>query len=499
MKLGELFTELKLRDKGYKVGMANAKMQATKTNGALRALGATLIRVFSGYAVLRGLTSITKAFGVQEKAERDLASALMSHGAAVDQLMPRYRRFAAEIQKVTVFGDEMVLSLMAQIRNLGVDEGRLEGATKGALGLSKALGLDLNSAARYAALALEGEFTILQRYVPALRTATDATEKMAIVQGLMARGFAQVEAEAQTVQGSFKQLANQWGDLKERMGEKFAPGLLEAMDFWLDLRKPGSNRGTEVTGMSARQVSLMHQAVISLEKQIKIERERDVDLKEHLRVLTAIREIYLDTAQSVQERARIENVVGAEIRRVTDAIKEQAQERERAEKKAQEAAQKRAEDEAKERKSRIESWQRQLRGAEESRVMAHGTHQDRMRFLREEEAAALKTARSQEERNLIEAVFVERMHEERRRAKADVESQLRSISGEGGADMRRRAAAPGTRGIRAMAQEIQVAISRSQQERRMERIGEAQLRELRKQTQLQEEAATAPAAMGPLS
>jgi hypothetical protein len=168
---------------------------------------------------------MVRAFGVQQKSVNDLRSALASFGDDVDALMPGMQRFASEVQKATVYGDEFVLSLMAQIRNLGITAQKLPEATRGAIGLAKALGLDANAAARYTALAQQGEFTILQRYVPALRTATSAAEKQAIVADLMRRGYKQATDEADTLSGRLAQLKNIAGDLAEIFGEAIAKTL----------------------------------------------------------------------------------------------------------------------------------------------------------------------------------------------------------------------------------------------------------------------------------
>jgi hypothetical protein len=100
---------------------------------------------------------------------------------------------------------------------------KLETATRGAIGLAKALDLDSSAAARYTALAMQGEFTILQRYVPALRAATDAAEKERIVMALMTRGYRQAQAEVETLSGQKKQLSNLIGDLMEDIGAGLAP------------------------------------------------------------------------------------------------------------------------------------------------------------------------------------------------------------------------------------------------------------------------------------
>jgi hypothetical protein len=175
--------------------------------------------VIAGAAFAAASAKSVQMFAEQEDAERGLAAALRAHGDSVDLLLPKYKRFASRIQSQTKFGDEYVLSLMKQIRNLGIMPNQMEKVTRGAIGLSEALGLNIDSAARYTALAIQGETTILQRYVPALREAETAAEKQAIVQGLMARGFKQAQEAAETTGGQFTQVKNSIGDVMEGFGQ----------------------------------------------------------------------------------------------------------------------------------------------------------------------------------------------------------------------------------------------------------------------------------------
>jgi len=176
-------------------------------------------------AVVAASAVVVKAFAEQEKAVNALESALSTMGDDVLKLLPKFTKLAAEIQNLTGIADESTIALMAQIRNLGVMPDQMEKATKGAIGLAKALGLDANAAARYTALALQGEFTILQRYVPALREATSEAEKQAIVTDLMNRGFKQAQAELNTVSGRWRELKGRVGDLLESFGEVISKGI----------------------------------------------------------------------------------------------------------------------------------------------------------------------------------------------------------------------------------------------------------------------------------
>jgi len=159
------------------------------------------------------------ASNIQEKAVAALTSALRVNGETADYVIEDYKRLATQIQKTTTVGDEQVLQLTKMAVNMGIANNKREQAIKGAIGLSKAIGIDLNTAMKGIALAYEGEYSQLNRYIPALRSAQDDTEKMTILTNLMQQGFQQAKDETQTTAGAIEQYNNMVGDLKESIGD----------------------------------------------------------------------------------------------------------------------------------------------------------------------------------------------------------------------------------------------------------------------------------------
>lgn len=163
----------------------------------------------------KALINVTKAsieaFAAQELAERKLEQ---QTGGNIDA----NKEFASSIQEVTTVGDEAVLQLQQMGLAMGVAEENIEDASKGAIGLSKAFGIDLNTAMKLVANATSGNTSALTRYIPELKTVKSETERMAIVQKKMAEGFDLAKAEADTFTGRMKQLKNAQGDVLESVG-----------------------------------------------------------------------------------------------------------------------------------------------------------------------------------------------------------------------------------------------------------------------------------------
>lgn len=176
---------------------------------------------FAGIAAAVALS--VRAFTKQQDALFRLEAALTNVGDATTTNIQQFKDFAAEVQQATKFGDELVLSLIAQQSALGVSTDKLEEAARMSIGLAAATGRNVESMNQYVALALQGEFTMLRRYIPALRQTTDATEQLQIVQEFAARGFKIAEAESRTLSGRLAQMRNAIGDVAEVIGGAFAP------------------------------------------------------------------------------------------------------------------------------------------------------------------------------------------------------------------------------------------------------------------------------------
>jgi len=68
---------------------------------------------------------------------------------------------------------------------MGITTDTIEEATKGAIGLSKSLGIGTNAAMKALALSTQGNYQMLERYIPALRGANTESEKAAILSKAM--------------------------------------------------------------------------------------------------------------------------------------------------------------------------------------------------------------------------------------------------------------------------------------------------------------------------
>lgn len=168
-------------------------------------------------------TAAIKAFGEEEVAIQKLSAAVRANGGNVSDVLPIMQQFASDMQKITGYADDQILSMQGVATSMGVMPNQMQEVIQGAIGLSSALGMDLQTATRASSAAIQGKTELLTRYIPTLSTCKSEEEKLAKVQELSRSGFSQAEASMETLNGRLQAAANAWGDLQEVIGEAFAP------------------------------------------------------------------------------------------------------------------------------------------------------------------------------------------------------------------------------------------------------------------------------------
>ncbi len=197
-----------------------------KFSNSVKSASATVLKFAGALAGLAFARKALTAFAEQELAVRKLADSLALAGDSSAAALDDMQKFASEIQSITTVGDEMVLQMAA----LGAAMAQLTGqelkdATKAAIGLAKAFGIDVVAAMRLVARAANGDTASLSRYGITLNKSLSKQDQFNQLLEIGAKNFAIAEGEALTTTGTLKQFANQVGDLVESMGGALAPVL----------------------------------------------------------------------------------------------------------------------------------------------------------------------------------------------------------------------------------------------------------------------------------
>jgi hypothetical protein len=161
------------------------------------------------------ISELNNLSNFQEKSDRRL---LLVSGDYTEALQKQ----ADEIQKLTTTGDEVAQSYMVQAQNMGFLAEESAKAARDAIGLANKYseaGLSEEVAIKGMALAREEDYNMLKRYIPALRTATDATDAQRILNEAAADGWRLATQEVNSGYGAMEQYGNLLGDTKEVLGD----------------------------------------------------------------------------------------------------------------------------------------------------------------------------------------------------------------------------------------------------------------------------------------
>jgi hypothetical protein len=166
-----------------------------------------------------------RAFIQEEDAIAAMTAALARQGKASDDNIRALKEYAAELQRSTTIGDEAALAAMAMAMNLGVSQDRIQEVTTAAVGLSRIIKKDLNTAMMLMARASKGQTQMLSRYGLTLDETMSPQEKFNALLKIGAANFSLAEAEAATMGGRLAQARNSFGDLIETFGGAIVRGL----------------------------------------------------------------------------------------------------------------------------------------------------------------------------------------------------------------------------------------------------------------------------------
>jgi hypothetical protein len=150
-----------------------------------------------------------------------LNAALRNVGDVGTNPIEGYHGFIEQLKTDTTMTGTEIRSLMQLGASMGHQVGvSLENTTRNAIGLAKALGIDVESALRLVIKAEAGHFETLARYGLVMKDGATQQEKMALLIERSAEGFKMASAEVGTYMGQLKQLGKDWEELRVSIGKK---------------------------------------------------------------------------------------------------------------------------------------------------------------------------------------------------------------------------------------------------------------------------------------
>jgi hypothetical protein len=199
-----------------------------------------------------------------ESADIALQSALRATGLEVENNVRNLSSYADELMNVTIYDDEMIKNTMSTMQNIAKFSSveTLEQATKAAMGLADAFGMDLNTAMMLVGKAAAGNTAMLGRYGIVLDETASQEEKFNQVLQIGASYFSISEERAKSSTGKLEQLKNSWGELKEML----AGGIVPILSKTVDILKPLIDR------IAGAKDGLESQKKVILEQRVEFEK-----------------------------------------------------------------------------------------------------------------------------------------------------------------------------------------------------------------------------------
>ena len=302
-------------------GADKAAKGTRKVSSGMKSLAKTAMTAGAAYfgarGIISGLSASIDLYKKQEMAEKKLEAAL---GKTSIGLL----NYAKSLQKVTMFGDEVILEAQAMIASFVKDEKAIKLATKATLDLAAAKGFDLVAAADLVSKTLGSSTNALTRYGIEVVGAVGSTERLESLTTNIAAVFGgQASAQALTYTGRIEQAKNELGDMGETIGKELMPfvanlteGLVDAvgglMDFF-GLTQDVNDAMRDATVSLEAEKNLLHLNVAALrnentprETKARLIKETNIKYGEYVGFL-------LTEKSSLEDIAKFQNLANQKL------------------------------------------------------------------------------------------------------------------------------------------------------------------------------------------
>ena len=161
-------------------------------------------------AFLRGtFAASVNAYMEQDAAAAKLNTALKQTGQYTEENAKRLIEYSSELQRTTIYGDELTQTIMAQLIAMGLSVEETIRAAKQATNLAAIMGTDLNTAARAIADAFNGNAGMLSRYIKGLDETTIKSKNVNEILLLLEKRIgSQAETIGSTAAGQIAKFSN---------------------------------------------------------------------------------------------------------------------------------------------------------------------------------------------------------------------------------------------------------------------------------------------------
>ena len=268
-------------------------------------VGITTAVVAGVAAVGTAMYKLVQVYGEAEQVQIKFNFAMQQFNIGLTT-QRQLEQLAVDMQKLVGISDETTKSAIALGLQMGIESEQIERATKVAIDLSMALGVNLETAMRMLARGTEGNIGALSRYIPALRELNlESASTEEILNAVEQRVGGISEMMSGSVLAHTNRLKESFGDLKEEIGRGLAPAINDLVGGLSDLIEKMTTVIKQNNDFAEIQKSAAYQALYNAKSQQLYEK--------------AIKEGWIgNTVRLATELKKLRNEVANEIKKWND-------------------------------------------------------------------------------------------------------------------------------------------------------------------------------------
>lgn len=218
--------------------------------------------------LLKGIDDAKK----EEVALRQLATSMALAGTATKTSAQELSDFAGRMEDLSGIGDDVVASNLAVLSSLTkLDSEGLQQAQMAAIDLSAALNIDLDSATKLTAKAIEGNVAGLKKYSVEVQSSANETKQFANTMEALSQFAGSAEQKMKTFEGASTAVGNSFGNFVEEIAKSitgnsvFIAVLGEVSKIFKELTSAARENGTALrTGLAEAFFFITDAAIVTI-------------------------------------------------------------------------------------------------------------------------------------------------------------------------------------------------------------------------------------------
>ena len=225
-----------LKGKISKIGNSDTLKGLSNIGAAASGVGVAFSAAKKAVEIAKAaIGDLTESYKAQAQAETQLAQAAKNNPYLLSESVAKLKSYASELQSISTYGDEELLSFMAQLASAGRTEQEIMDIMSASIDVAASGSMSLDSAVNNLNKTFSGLSGELGEANPAIKALSSEQLKNGDAVKVMAKQYAGMAQEVAKATGSSQQLQNAIGDLKEELGAPFEKAMSPIRAFFTEL------------------------------------------------------------------------------------------------------------------------------------------------------------------------------------------------------------------------------------------------------------------------